>query len=452
MVGAASRAASVVDRGQPADAPRVLVTTVDGAITPVIANHVGDVLRRGGNEDYEAVVIELDTPGGLDTSMRDIIQDILASEVPVVVHVSPDGARAASAGAIITFSAHVAAMAPGTAIGAATPVDLAGEDDLSDSDRKAINDAAAFAESLAELRERNTEFAADTVTEGRSASASEALEIEAVDVLAGSLPDLLDRIDGETVEVGPTDEPVTLRTANAEVDTAEMGLFRQIQQFLADPNLAFLFLSLGTLGLIYELANPGIGGAGVVGLIMIILALFAIAVLPVSAVGLLLLGVAAALFVAELFAPGIGVAAAGGGGALVLSGIFLFRDAPGFEVSPWVLAPVALVVVGAVVVAGRLVMRSRGVASTTTGSGLFVGHEVEVEPVEPDRGRAFIEGTWWRVRSRDAPVRKGRARVVELDGLTLIVEPLEPAREVDATERAEAADRAEATDRKDLSS
>lgn len=400
----------------------------------MIANHLGDVVSRGESDGYDAVVIELDTPGGLDTSMRDIIQRILAAEVPIIVYVSPDGARAASAGAIITFSSHVAAMAPGTAIGAATPVQLAGDDDLSDSDRKVINDAAAFAESLAERRDRNVEFAEDTVREGRSAPASEALELGAVDIIADSLPELLDEVDGTVVEVSPGDTRVTLRTEGAEIDTADMGLLRQIQQFLADPNLAFLFLSLGTLGIVYELANPGIGGAGAVGVVMIILGLFSVAVLPVDAVGLLLLGVAAALFVAELFVPGIGVAAAGGSGALVLSGIFLFRDAPGFSVSPWVFAPVALVVGGAVIIAGRLVMRSRGAVSTTTGHGLFVGHEVEVEPVDGDRGRTFIEGAWWGVRGRSGALTEGPARIVEMDGLTLIVEPLNEAAAPEAEE------------------
>lgn len=416
------------------DHARVLSTAVDGSITPVMAIHVGDVVSRGEKEDYDAVVIELDTPGGLDTSMRDIVQQILGADVPVVVYVSPEGARAASAGAIITFAAHVAALSPGTAIGAATPVDLASDEDLSDSDRKAINDAAAFAESLAELRDRNTEFAGDTVREGRSASANEALDIGAVDTIAASLPELLDDIDGQVVEVGPDDEAVTLRTGDAVVDEAEMGVFRQIQQVLADPNLAFLFLSLGTLGIIFELANPGIGGAGIVGVILIILAFFALAVLPVNAVGLLALGVAGALFVAELFVPGIGVAAAGGTAALVLSGIFLFRDEPGFEVSFWVIAPIALVVGGAVILAGRLVMRSRGQPSTTTGSGLFVGHEVDVELLEPGRGRAFIEGAWWRVRSRGTVLAGGRARIVDLDGLTLIVEPTDSPEPTDSAE------------------
>lgn len=420
LLGGQSPAAGQEDGAQ----PRVLATTVDGTITPVIADHVADVVSRAEDEGYDALLVEMDTPGGLDTSMRDIIQSFLASEVPVVVYVSPDGARAASAGSMIALSAHVAAMAPGTAIGAATPVQLSG-DDVSDSDRKAINDAAAMAESLAERRDRNVEFAVDTVREGRSASANEAVEIGAVDLIAGSRTELLDEIDGRTVEVAPDDEPVSLNTAGAHVDTADLGFFRQVQQFLADPNLAFIFLSIGTLGLIYELANPGISGAGPVGVIFIILALFGVAVLPVNAVGLLLLALAAGLFVAELFAPGIGVAAAGGSGALVLSGIFLFRGNPAFEVSMWVIAPIALVVGGAVIIAGRLVMRSRKATSTTTGEGLFVDRTVDVERVSGQEGMTFIEGAWWTVRSSSGqPLEAGEARVVAVKGLALLVEPV----------------------------
>lgn len=402
--------------------PRVLVTTIDGAITPVIADHIADVVGRAENQDYNALVVQIDTPGGLDTSMRKIIQRFLASEVPIIVYVSPDGARAASAGSFITMAANVAAMAPATAIGAATPVQLSGED-VSDSERKAIEDAAAYAEAIANERDRDVEFAIDTVLEGRSASASEAVEIGAVDLLADSLPQLLEEIDGWTVEVGDG-RTVSLATAGAVLDEADMGLFRQIQQFLADPNLAFLFLSIGTLGLIYELANPGFGAAGIVGAILIILAMFGIAVLPVNVVGLLLFGIAIALFIAELFAPGVGVAAAGGTASLVLSGVFLFRGTPGFEVGIGVLVPIAVVVGGFAMVAGRMVMRTRKRVSTTTGEGLFVGRIVEVDRVTGNRGMTFVEGAWWSVRSAGPRLQKGDARVVAVDGLTLVVEPV----------------------------
>jgi membrane-bound serine protease (ClpP class) len=403
--------------------PRVLVTTVEGTIGPVIADHVSDVVSRAENEGYDALVVAIDTPGGLDTSMRDIIQRFFASEVPIIAYVSPDGARAASAGSFITMAAHVAAMSPGTAIGAATPVQLGGGE-TTDAERKAIEDAAAYAESIAEARDRNVEFAIETVTESRSVSAAEAVEIGAVDLLARSLPELLDEIDGWTVEVAG-DRPVTLTTAGAVVDEADMGFFRQIQQFLADPNLAFLFMSIGTLGLIYELANPGFGVAGVVGAILIILAMFGLAVLPVNVVGILFFVIAILLFIAELFAPGIGVAAAGGTASLLLSGVFLFRGTPGLDVGLGMLIPIAVVVGGFVIVAGRLVMRTRK-RSTTTGEGLFIGRTVTVDQVTDERhktGMAFVEGAWWTVRSPGPPLEVGDARVVGVDGLTLVVEP-----------------------------
>jgi len=312
-------------------------------------------------------------------------------------------------------------MAPGTVIGASTPVDLEG----GDVERKVVNDAAAFAESLARLRGRNVDFAGATVRDGRSAPADEAVAIGAVDLRAGSIREVLAKADGRAVTVEPGDRRVSLRTAGAGVDRHDLGLLRRIQQRLADPNLAYLFLSIGTLALIYELAAPGIGGGGVVGVTLILLALFALAVLPVNAVGLLLLGVAAALFVAELLAPGVGVAAAGGTAALVLAGVFLFRDTPGLAVSLAVILPVAAVVGGGVLLAGRLVVRSQRGPSKATGDGLFVGRTVTVARASGPGGQAFVEGAWWRLRSTGPPlVQDTRVRVVDVDGLDLVVEPV----------------------------
>lgn len=433
---------SAAQDGTRDDQPRVLVTTIDGTITPVTADYVSDVVNRAEDEDYNALIVQVDTPGGLDSAMRQIVQRFLASEVPIIAYVSPDGARAASAGSFITQAANVAAMAPGTAIGAATPVQISGED-VSDSEQKAINDAAAYAESIAELRERNVEFARETVLDGRSASASEALEIGAVDLVTRPLTELLEEVDGRTVEVAD-DQTVTLVTAGAVLDEADMGLFRQIQQFLADPNLAFLFLSVGTLGLIYELANPGLGAAGIVGVILIILALFGIAVLPVNVVGLLLFGVAVALFIAELFAPGVGIAAAGGTVALLMSGIFLFRGAPGFEVGLGVLVPIVAVVGGAVILAGRLVVRARRSVSTTTGEGRFIGRVVSVDHIteEPGgrRGMTFVEGAWWSVRGAGPALQQGESVVVGMDGLTLLVEPGQSSATAATTDEADTGD------------
>jgi membrane-bound serine protease (ClpP class) len=419
LVGAGGLGASSVSRGS-AEAHRVLVTRVDDAITPVIADHLGDGVQRAEAGAYEAYVVELDTPGGLDTSMRDIIQRFLSAEVPIVVYVSPSGARAASAGAIITLSANVAAMAPGTVIGAATPVGIEGDD----VERKIVNDAAALAESIAEQRGRDVEFAIDAVRKGRSIPASEAVAVGAVDLRADSLGRLLEAIDGTVAEVG-SGTRMTLRTAGAEIDRYDLGFFRRILQFLADPNLAFLLLSIGTLGLIYELATPGVGFGGAVGVVCLVLGLFALSVLPVNVVGLLLLLLAAALFVAEVVAPGFAGFAAGGAVTLVLSGVFLFRDASGAEVGLEVVLPVAIVVGAAVVLAGRLAVRSRRAPSTATGRGLLVGRIVELEGARDDRTQVFLEGAWWNARSTSGALPSGgRARVVDVEGLTVLVEPL----------------------------
>jgi membrane-bound serine protease (ClpP class) len=397
----------------------VLVTEVDGIITPVIADHVREGVARAEEEGHHVFLVEMDTPGGLDDSMRDIIQSFLGAEVPVVVHVAPSGARAASAGALITLSAHVAAMAPGTAIGAATPVDLEGGGDV---ERKIIEDAAAYAESVARARGRNTEFAVDAVREGRSVTAEEAEQIGVVDLLAPNRDTLLEAIDGETVTLA-SGAQLTLETRGAQVVPHEMGTFRSILQWLADPNLAFLFLSLGTLAIIYELANPGFGGGAIVGVILILLALFALAVLPVNALGGLLLVLAAILFVVEIFTPGIGVGAAGGTASLVLGGLFLFRGRIG--VDPQVLIPVAIVVGGGTLLAGRLAWRTRRLAATT-GAGGLLGKIATVASASGTSGQAMVEGAWWNVRTRGDRLRKGATvRVVDVEGLDLVVERVE---------------------------
>ena len=409
-------------RAQDGPAPTVLITTVADPITPVIAGHIEDGIAQAERDRAAAYVIELDTPGGLDTSMRTIVQEILASEVPVIVYISPQGARGASAGAIIAFAAHVAAMAPGTAIGAATPISAQGGEDL---EAKVVNDAIAYATSLAELRGRDVEFAADTVSEGRSASATEALELGAIDVVATSVDELLIAVDGTLVEVSPAGRQVRLDTAGAIVERHEMGLLRQVQQVLADPNIVFLLLSVGTLGLIYELATPGIGVGGALGLTFILLAMFGLAVLPVGVVGIMFLVLAAALFVAEVAAPGVGLAAAGGSLSLVLSGVFLIDNAPGIGVNAAVIVPSAVVIGGFVVIAGRIALRSRRAPSSTTGAGLLVGQQATVR-LHGAGQQVFIQGAWWGIRPADSQgtVAPGsRVEVVGLDGLTLLVQP-----------------------------
>src|ERR671919_947780 len=419
--------------GARAGARTVLVAEVDGIITPVIADHLREGVARAEEENHHAFLVELDTPGGLDASMRDIIQTFLGTDVPVVVHVAPSGARAGSAGTLITMSAHIAAMAPGTTIGAATPVDLEG----GDIEQKIIEAAAAYAESVARTRGRDTEFAVDAVREGRSVTAEEAERIGVVDLLAPDRAALLEAIHGETVTLA-SGAKVTLETREVQIVPYELGTFRSILQWLADPNLAFLFMSLGTLAIIYELANPGFGGSAIVGVILILLALFALAVLPVNALGGLLLVLAAILFGVEVFTPGIGVGAAGGTASLILGGLFLFRGRVG--VDPQVLIPVAIVVGGGTLLAGRPAWRTRRLAPTT-GAGGLLGSVAVVRSATGMTGQAMVQGAWWNVKTTGQRLREGATvRVVDVEGLDLVVEPQDPGEAEHDEERRERGD------------
>lgn len=395
----------------------VLVTRVDDPITPVIADHLGAALDRAEEDGHVALVIELDTPGGLSESMRDIVQDVLGADVPVVVHVTPAGARAASAGALIAWSAHVVAMAPGTTIGAATPVALEGGE-VGD---KIVEDAAAYARAVAEERGRDVDLAAAAVTEGRAFSASEAIDSGMADLGSADRAELLSSVDGTTVTLA-NGERSTIDTAGAPVEEHDMTFLRTVLQVLADPNLAFLFLSIGSLGLIYELASPGVGAGGGIGALLILLGLVSLSVLPVEAAGLLFFALAAALFVAELFAPGIGIAAALGALALVLAAVFTFReDAPGVSLSLAAVVPTAAVVGLAVIGAGRLALRARS-GSPTTGAATLVGQSLVVEHVSEGSAQGRLDGSWWTLRSEEPLEIGDRLQVTGVDGVELIVE------------------------------
>jgi membrane-bound serine protease (ClpP class) len=400
-----------------AQASTILAVTVDGVITPIMADHIRDVLDRAEREGPQAILVQLDTPGGLDTSMRDIIQSFLNARVPVIVFVSPQGARAASAGALITLASHVAVMAPGTSIGAATPISGEGGEDLA---QKVINDAASYAESIAEQRGRNVNFAIDAVREGKSIAANEALETGVIDLIARDRAELLTELDGREVELAPG-RTVTLRTAGVGVVEIELGFARSVLQWLADPNIAFLFISIGTLAIIYELANPGIGAGGITGVILLLLAFTALSVLPVNAAGAILLVLAGVLFVAELFVPGIGVFAAGGTVALILGGLFLFRGPIG--VDPAAVLPVALLVGAGALALGRVAWRTRRLVGVS-GTEAILGARGVVKAIDGDDVQVFVQGSWWGARARSGPLRPGQEiRVTEMDGLRLIVEP-----------------------------
>lgn len=403
----------------------VIFTPVRGAITPVTADHLGDAVRTAESRGAEALIVELDTPGGLVTSMRVIVQTFLNADVPVVVYVTPSGADAGSAGTFITLAAHVAVMSPATTIGAATPVDLGGGE-IGD---KIVNNAAAYAEAVAEERGRNVEFAIDSVREGRSITATEALEIGAVDLIAADRTGLLRELDGLQVEL-PGDRLVTLATATAAVEELPLSWTRSILQKIADPNVAFLLLSLSTLAILYEIANPGVGAGGVTGAVALILGLYSLSVLPVNFAGVSLLVVAAVLFTVEVVVPGIGVAAGGGTIALALAGLFLFQEPTGIGIDVGVLVPTVLVTAGLATLIGVAASKTRGLDDHGPSDDL-VGRTGRIRAADGARPRMQLDGTWWRVIPAAGLDMDDLAdidvQVVGRDNLDLIVGPLDPA-------------------------
>jgi membrane-bound serine protease (ClpP class) len=398
-------------------APTVGLTEVSGTITPVTADHLADTVAEAADAGHEALIVRLDTPGGLVDSTRIIVQTFLDAPLPVVVHVAPSGSDAGSAGTFITYAAHVAAMAPATTIGAATPVGGQGED----LDAKILENTAAFAEAIAGARDRDVDFAVEAVRQGRSVTADVALERDAIDLIVSSTEQLLEEIDGTEVEV--RDGTTTLATAGAEVVELEVGTARTILGFLADPNLAFVFLSIGTLAIIYEIASPGLGLGGAVGAVSIILGMMALAVLPVNVAGIALLLLAGGLFIAEVFAPGIGAGAGGGSAALILASIFLFPSDTGLGVDLAVVLPTVIVVGGLTIVAGRFAARSRHVPLRNYDDDL-AGRTVRVRVSDGSRMRGRLDGAWWQLRPTDGTptLRDGdEVTIVDRDNLTLLV-------------------------------
>ena len=416
MALAAAAAAPVSAAQQP-----VSTIKIDGVISPVTVRLVEAALARAQAERAGALVIELDTPGGLERSMRVICQRLLNAEIPTIVYVSPTGARAASAGVFITMAAHVAAMAPATNIGAAHPVALGGGVDK-ESMKKIENDAAAFARTIAVERGRNAEWAEKAVRQSVSITEREAVKLKVVDMVADSLSDLLEKIDGRTVKT--VKGPVTLATRGAVVKPIEIGFRDRLLNVITDPNVAYVLMMLGMLGLFFELSNPGVVLPGVIGGISLILAFFALQTLPINYAGLLLILFGVVLLIAEIKVMSHGILATGGVVALALGSIMLF-DAPELDlrVSWGVIAPtvgitacVFLFMIGA----GIRALRSR----SAVGAPALVGQVgVAREALAPE-GQVQVQGELWRAVARGAPVAAGaRVRVVDVQGLTLTVEP-----------------------------
>lgn len=429
VLAAAATAAPGRAQTTPGDRPRVVVAELDGIIHPVSAEYLLGAIDVADTSDADLVVIILRTPGGLLDSTRTIVSRMITSRAPVVVFVGPSGARAASAGFVLTIAADVASMAPGTHIGAAHPVSGSGQAMDDTTAKKAASDTAAYARSLAQARGRNVALAADAVLESRAFTDREALEADPplVDFTAQDVDDLLRQIDGRTIRRfdGRT---ATVDTTNAELVRIDMTRRQQFLSAIAHPQVAYLLLTLGALGLTIELWNPGAIVPGVVGGLSLLLAFFAMQILPVNTTGLLLILFGLGLLVLELKVPSFGVLGIGGTVSLLVGSIMLTREIPGLPgvaVNLTVILPAVLGLAAIFVFLGRLALKSQARPPTTGAEGM-VGEEGRARTaVAPDAaGQVDVHGEIWRAFCRQPVPAGARVRVVEVNGLTLVVEPV----------------------------
>jgi membrane-bound serine protease (ClpP class) len=412
------------------DARTVYVTEIDAVINPVIAKYLVQTIEKAEEEGAECLVIELDTPGGLDLSMRQIVKGELAADVPVVVFVSPSGSRAASAGVWITLASHVAAMSPGTNIGAAHPVMMGmGAPEESDSagagtmEEKVVNDAVAHIRSIAEKKGRNAAWAEDAVRKSVSITAEEALEKGVVEYVCSSLTDLLVAIDSLEVEI--VSGKKVLSTRDAEVERIEMGLRYRLLNTISNPNIAYILLILGIYGIFFELSNPGSILPGVVGGIFIIMAFFSLQVLPINYAGLLLILFALILFIAEIKVTSYGLLTVGGAISMLLGSLMLIETpAPFLQISRSIILSAVLVTVLFFVFAVGMGIKAQRRKPISGREATIGGIGVARTDIDPE-GKVFLDGELWTARSR-YPIRKGeKVRVLELEHMQLVVESAE---------------------------
>jgi membrane-bound serine protease (ClpP class) len=416
--------AAAQDRGT---RPRhAIVIEYDGIIHPVAAEFIDEAITRADTSGAAILVIVLRTPGGLLDSTRTIVSRMIAARTPIAVFVGPSGARAASAGFIIALAADVAAMAPGTHIGAAHPVSGTGEKVDETMAKKVTADAAAYARTLAEARKRNITLAAEAVIDSRAFTESEALKASPplIDLIVPSVDELLRTLDGRTIARfdGRT---VTLNTKGAPIERVEMTARQRFLSAIAHPQIAYLLLTLGMLGLTVELWNPGAILPGVAGGLCLLLAFFAFQVLPVSTIGLLLVMFGLALLVLELKVPSFGVLGIGGTISLLFGSLMLTRQVPGVQVGYGIIVPAVLALAGIVLVLGRLALAAQR-APSVTGLDALVGEQGRtLSAITPEHaGQVGVHGEIWRATSRDTIGAGAPVRVAGVNGLTVIVEPL----------------------------
>jgi membrane-bound serine protease (ClpP class) len=402
---------------------------VAGVIDPPMSSYIRDRLGGASAEGVQAAIIQLDTPGGLDVSMRQIVQQILDSEIPVIVWVAPRGARAASAGTFVAYAGHRAYMAEATVMGAATPVNLGG-DMTPTLERKITNDAAGYIRELAVLRGRNSDWAESAVRDAASIGATRAAAIGVVDGIASTLRELLERLDGTRIELASGTSTLetwddTTGVPTATVRFQDMNVLGRLLHSVVSPEVAFLLLLVGTFGLIFEVYNPGIGLAGILGAVALLLGFYGLSVLPTNWLGVLLIVLAVGLLVADLHIAGLGPLTFGGLTALVAGGLLLFADAPeALALSPWsIVAAVAVTVVFFIsVMTAALRVRLR---RPIMGEEALVGTVGEAKTDISPEGTVLSRGTLWRARTMETGIAAGaRVQIKATEGLILLVEPL----------------------------
>ncbi len=413
--------------GASAAGNHVELLNVDGTITPVMRNYIHSGISRAEKSGATAVVLRLDTPGGLSSAMDDIVQDILNSTVPVIVYVGPPGARAASAGVYIAYAAHVAAMAPSTNIGSATPVfvNQSGQPTSADATltNKVVNDAVARMRYLANLRGRNGDWGEQAVRNAVNITADEALQQNVIDLIAPNIPTLLNEVDGQTVQMASGQ--ISLQTRNATIRTDNMTLPEQLLQTISDPTIAYLLLSVGMIGIFFELANPGAILPGVAGGISLLLGLSSLGNLAPNWAGVLLMCFAFVLFLIDLYVPSHGVLTIGGIASFAFGSFMLSNSVgtPTSGISRLAIITVTVIISAFFIFAIGAVVRTRLKRSTTGAEGLCGATGVVRAALSPE-GYVFVAGELWRARSLTGNVPQGTiVRVVDVEGLTITVEP-----------------------------
>lgn len=403
------------------DMPVVQFIKVEGTISPASLKYIEKSFSRAKQEGVHCVVIQLDTPGGLATSMRNIVKLIMNADLPVIVYVAPRGARAASAGVFIALSAHILAMAPGTNIGAAHPVSLMGGMGET-TEKKVVNDAAAYIRSIAQKRGRNVEWAEKTVRESVSATAQEALQLNVVDIMAEDRQELLKKLDGRKVVVD--EKEVVLHTENATVDFFEPGFKDKLLQFLADPNLAYVLLMIGIWGLIFEFFNPGMFFPGIAGAICLVLSFFSLQLLPFNLVGLLLIMLAVILFVLETQITSYGALGIGGVIALTLGSLLLIEPSAVYVNIHWQYILAGVSVTSTLFIFIIFFAIKAQFKKPTTGSEAMVGSVGVARTDLTPQGKVYIHGELWSAVNSipDKEIRKGeQVQVVKREGMKLWV-------------------------------